>query len=887
MTAAAGHDHPPSTGAQPGSESPAPGARAATGATAVLADRIAAALVHREPGWRLPRRSALARRYNVSLTELDAALGDLARRSLVRRLPDGQLYRTSPADYWIPVEGAAGLSTRLDPMGGAIVCQTRHVSRREAPQDIAWALRLPAGAPIRVVRCVWVAEGDPAAVSTAYLNGPFNDDGSEPDEEADQEFSFGSVLGAMPAAAASVEMSPPQPSIARSLRLSPGQPVITVTVRFDDPDTGEPAGLTVVMLKPELFRIAIDTNEASDGTSLLRMTALKGWLPGHARVTPGTLGAETPAEVLIEAEYMPRRARYLVPRGLPRRDEILAVCLVFAILAHLLFAQLTMILAIVFYVITKVTRWRLSWLAIPAAAGLAWTVAIGPRAAVAGFTAGPAQIADYLSASGHQADHLLHFNAAFDGIGTWLPRQLPLALVAGAAEAALAGWLTWLHTDEWLLPPARPGLIVATRRAAAVRALRAGGVVTRDGGCLGVVPGSGARVTVSWAEAAGSVCVCGSAGEDVLTTSFQLIHAAVRRRKPVLAVDHTSDPGLPGKLAAVCAAAGAPLLVFGAQGGPAAGPVACYEPFRHGDPGHRTALITGMLTWDGPGRQYRRTCVAYLEDVFELLDAAPGDPRVPVLDDVIHLLNPVAMRARMEYVPAAYPRREVLAERTRVSTSLVSAEPATIAELGRQLRELRTSPFGCWLRPSADGPAAEIDLGRAVAERAVVLFRLGGPAPADSSAMLTRLVGQDLLAAGAALGGIGVDGDGIIWLTECGSLPRASVTEMITRGRGAGLPVLAGTNSAHVAADLADLVNVVVARRMDDAAAAQRLAATAGADSVRPPEPGAGPHPAPTGLSALCAGEFLLAVKSPRRLVPRGLLVQARVPQAGRGPGVR
>jgi hypothetical protein len=578
---------------------------------------------------------------------------------------------------------------------------------------------------------------------------------------------------------------------------------------------------------------------------------------------------------------MPRRARYLVPRGLPRRDEILAVCLVFAVLAHLLFAQLTMILAVVFYVITRVTRWRLSWLAVPAAAGLAWTVAVGPRAAVAGFTAGPAQIADYLSASGHQADHLLHFNAAFDGIGTWLPRQLPLALVAGAAEAALACWLTWLHTDEWLLPPARPGLVAATRRAATVRAIRAGGVVTRDGGCLGVVPGSGTRVTLSWAEAAGSVSVCGSAGEVVLTTSFQLIHAAVRRRKPVLAVDHTSDPGLPGKLAAVCAAAGAPLLVFGAQGGPAAGPAACYEPFRHGDPGRRTALVAGMLSWDGPGRQYRRSCVAYLEDVFELLDAAPGDPRVPVLDDVIHLLNPVAMRARMEYVPAAYPRREVLAERTRVSMSLVSAQPAAIAELGRQLRELRASPSGRWLRPSPDGPAAEIDLGRAVTERAVVLFRLGGPAPADSSdssAMLTRLVGQDLLAAGAALGGIGVDGDGIIWLTECGALPRACVAEMITRGRGAGLPVLAGTTSARVAADLADLVNVVVAHRVDDAAAAQRLVSAAGADSVRPPGPGAGPEPGVTGLSALRDGEFLLAVKGPRRLVPRGLLVRARVP---------
>src|SRR5579859_6605153 len=253
---------------------------------------------------------------------------------------------------------------------------------------------------------------------------------------------------------------------------------------------------------------------------------------------------------------MPRRARYLVPRGLPRRDEIVAVCVVLIVVAHALFAQLTIVLAAVFYLITRTTRWRLSWLTAPAVAGLAWTAAAGPRAAAAGFAAGAAQIADYLGASGHQADHLLHFTAAFAGAGTWLPRQLPLAVVAGAAEAALAGWLTWLHTDERELPSARPGLIVAARR------------------------------TLSWAEAAGGVSVCGSAGQDVLTTGFQLIHAAVRRRKPVLAVDHGSEPGLTGRLAAVCAAVGAPLLVFGGAPGhrtPGAddwAQQACYEPFR-------------------------------------------------------------------------------------------------------------------------------------------------------------------------------------------------------------------------------------------------------------------------------------------------------------------
>jgi hypothetical protein len=576
---------------------------------------------------------------------------------------------------------------------------------------------------------------------------------------------------------------------------------------------------------------------------------------------------------------MPRRARYLVPRGLPRRDEILAVCVVLAVLVHLLFAQLTIILAAVFYLVTKLTRWRRSWLVIPAAAGLAAT-ATGAGAAVAGYTAGAARVTAYLGDHGHQAGHLLHFTGAYAGIGTWLPRQLPLALVAGAVEAALAGWLSWLHTDEQDLRPARPGLIVAARRAATVHAIRSGGVVTRDGGCLGVTAGPGARITLSWAETSGSVAVCGSVAPDVLTTGFQLVHAAVRRRKPVFAVDHTGDPALAGQLAAVCAAAGTTLLVFG--GG------ACYEPFRHGSPGQRAALITTMLSWEGPGSQYRRSCTSYLDDVFELLDAAPGDPRVPVLDDVIHLLNPVAMRARLEYVPADHPRREVLAERIRVTASLVSAEPATIAGLSHQLRELRESPFGRWLRPSPDGPAADIDLGRAVTGRTVVLFRLGDPAASDSSAMLTRLVCQDLLAAGLARNGTGANDSGLIWLAECAALPRQPVTDLIARGRAAGLPVLAATTSAPVAADLAGLVNVVVAHRMADAAAARRLSAVA---ATLPPGPGQLPAAGATADSgaraaaraadpaALRPGEFLLAVQDPPRLVPGGLLVRARVPK--------
>jgi DNA-binding GntR family transcriptional regulator len=236
--------------------------RAASG---VLADRMAAALVHREPGWQLPRRSALARRYNVSMAEIDAAIAELTRRSLIRRLPDGQLYRASAAEYLIPLEGIGGLSTRLDPMGGEILCTARHVSLRAAPQDVAWSLGVDGDNPVRIVRCAWAIGTEPIAVSTAYVPGAVE---GMRIEEPD---TFTSIVTTPPggfdgpeavrARAVDLEMAPPQPSVARSLRLQPGQSALSVTIRFDDRATSTPVGLTTVTLKPHHFRVVIQAGD--------------------------------------------------------------------------------------------------------------------------------------------------------------------------------------------------------------------------------------------------------------------------------------------------------------------------------------------------------------------------------------------------------------------------------------------------------------------------------------------------------------------------------------------------------------------------------------------------------------------------------------------------
>ena len=242
-------------------------------AAGVLADRLAAALVHHEPGWRLPRHTALARRFNASTAQIDAAVEELAARHLIRRLPDGQLYRASPAEYLIPLEGVSHLISHVDPMGSELVCRSRQVSWRRVPEDIGWALGVGSADSVCVVRFLWAADGVPAALSTTYLPrdlagrftgtvpGPVGATGllpltahpGMPDTQRDE------LVPAGRPSALSVEMQPPPPSVARSLRLSAGQPAAIVTVRFDDPATSRPVALTVAVLRPDLFRIAVQS----------------------------------------------------------------------------------------------------------------------------------------------------------------------------------------------------------------------------------------------------------------------------------------------------------------------------------------------------------------------------------------------------------------------------------------------------------------------------------------------------------------------------------------------------------------------------------------------------------------------------------------------------
>jgi hypothetical protein len=198
------------------------------------------------------------------------------------------------------LDGLPGLSSLIDPMDHQLSCTAARTSRLRAPADIADGLRLAPGGQVCVRRCLWAADGEPAAVVTTYvpddychlLTGPLalpgkgNLAGPSPLASAlDGGMSPGAVPGlTLHPGAVRIELQAPGASAARRLRLATGAPAVLVTARLDraagiwgdaradapgraphasprpNPDAGPaPVALTVLVLRPDVFRIVLHT----------------------------------------------------------------------------------------------------------------------------------------------------------------------------------------------------------------------------------------------------------------------------------------------------------------------------------------------------------------------------------------------------------------------------------------------------------------------------------------------------------------------------------------------------------------------------------------------------------------------------------------------------
>jgi hypothetical protein len=512
------------------------------------------------------------------------------------------------------------------------------------------------------------------------------------------------------------------------------------------------------------------------------------------------------------------------PAGSSRRAELTAALGVAVVLVHVLFVPVTLVLLGCALIISAVSRWRPLWLTVPAAAGTIAAAAAGPGRVLAGFTAGPRQMAAYLGGlPGHPA-RLAHLAAAFAGPGQWLPRQLPLALLAAAGEAAILAWLGWPGGGrpadrEW--PDGagryRPGLVITVRRRLARRALAAGEVVTAEGASLGIDVSSGRHAEITWAQAERGVLLAAASGQAAARAGFPLAGAAVRRRKTVIVIDLSGSRWLAAALGAACAEADVPLARFGA-GGPG-----CYEPFRSHPPARAADLAAQLVDWSGGTEQQRQAGQRYLADAFIVLAAAP--PPGPVLDGLLRLLEPGALARAAAGLPGHLPARVQLARYLCGPAAPPPVDPETAAVLSGQLHRLRASALGGWLRPAGrPAGAATVALGRAVRDRDCVLFSLGPEPDPAASGMAGRLAVADLAAVLGDLAEQGLRGDCLAWVHGCEAAAPAVLDRLLAAGPATGTAVALSTGSAAAAARLAGTAGVLVSSGPTEPRLAARLA---------------------------------------------------------------
>jgi hypothetical protein len=534
------------------------------------------------------------------------------------------------------------------------------------------------------------------------------------------------------------------------------------------------------------------------------------------------------------------------------------------VLAQLALAQLTLGLAVLFVIISRLSRWRPLWLAWPAVAGVGWVVTTGAARPLAGYAAAGAHLIGAVTGPEPVPVRLAHLAAAVRRWRQWLPAQLPVALIAAAAEASLVGtlmrspwrgrpsraadlggsapawageptgaaWATAANGPRGAVRPYRSGALIAARRAYVTASLRRGEVATADGGCVGVVTRTGRRASITWAQAQAGMLLTGQDATAVTRTGLDLATAAIQHRKTVIIIDlagyeaagvvgawraAAGGGGLRASIESACAGWRAPLLCF-------ADPGTRYEPLSDLAPDRAAKLVLAMIDWTGFASATQSFCAEYLRialavsavsAVSAISAAGPAaSPHRPALDDLASLLRPGALERRLRQGTAAADHEALIRRATELATQH-EADPAAAAALravSTQLAGLRSAAIGTRLGQPGLPATAQIRLDRALAEREVVLFGLDPGVPGGPATMVARLAVADLAGILAERAGLGAPADSLIWINGCEAIGAAQLTALLALGPGSGTAVLLGTTAGAVAGRLAAEVNIVAVR---------------------------------------------------------------------------
>ena len=490
---------------------------------------------------------------------------------------------------------------------------------------------------------------------------------------------------------------------------------------------------------------------------------------------------------------------------MPRRD-LVAAASAGLVLIELLLAQLTLGLTVIFVIVGRVTRWRPAWLSWPAVVGVYLMLARGARQAAAGYLAVARHLIGLAAGPGSTLAHLTHPMAELGGWQRWLSAQLPVALIAAAAQAGVVARVRGRRGGY------RPGALAVARRAYLTASLRRGEVATREGCCAGVVTGTGRRAEISWREAEAGVVVTGATAAAATGTGLDLVIAAIQHRKAVLVIDLASAAGEPAAatIAAACAASHAPLRRLGEPGGR-------YDPLSGLPPARAAGLVMAMFDEAETAAAARQLCAAYLSAVLEVLadDDAAVWRHCSMIGELARLAHPGALQQRLDQADLPQRTRDALVSKAAECAGRLGADPQAVAALAAvadQLSGLASSKVGGWLGLPGPGDDEPVSLARAVAGRQVVIAELDPRWHGRPGLMMARLAVADLTGILTDRADLGVRADCLVWINGCEPVGRGLLSELLMLGEATGTCVVLGTTDNAAVEVLAAQVNVLVVR---------------------------------------------------------------------------
>jgi hypothetical protein len=239
---------------------------------------------------------------------------------------------------------------------------------------------------------------------------------------------------------------------------------------------------------------------------------------------------------------------------------------------------------------------------------------------------------------------------------------------------------------------------------------------------------------------------------------------------------------------------------------------------------------------------YQRAAERYVQTVLQvLLESHPA--RAPTLGEVVSLMDPTRLAARLRHVQRPLARRV-----QDYVAGLTPDQVSAIRGLGTRLAILSESHTGGYL--TSDG-SPTVDLRAGLSGREVVLFSLNSSTYGKLAAQVGTLAVQDLIAAvGHRLGLPGVTAAAdplpsvhpraLIAIDEFSALGADNVVALLARGREAGVSVLLATQELadldRAARGLRDQVlgntAVKIAHRQDVPASAQTIAQMIGTEAT-------------------------------------------------------